>query len=335
MRDQSRRSFLQRAVLGVAAFPTLRATSSTWPREVERRRLGKTDMDVSVLGFGGSEIGYGRTEQAIVDKLLNTALDAGMNVIDTAECYVDSEGAIGRAVSKRRKDYWLFTKVGHWPKDDGWTAKGIAQSLERSLERLATDHVDVVHLHSCGKDVLERGDAIAALEKAKEQGKTRYIGYSGDREDAVFAVASGRFDTLQVSLNVFDQQAIELVLPKARDKEMGVICKRPIGNAVWRHAEEPKDGYVVEYWRRMRKLDYEFCKGDKKTDPDPEGAAGVALRFTLGIPGTHTAIVGTTNPDRFAHNAKLIAAGALPSALHDAIRTRWQEAAEPAWVGQT
>ncbi|HLU38931.1 MAG TPA: aldo/keto reductase [Planctomycetota bacterium] len=292
-------------------------------------------MDVSVLGFGGSEIGYARTEQEVVDRLLNRALDAGLNVIDTAECYVDSEVAIGRAVSGRRKDYWLFTKVGHWPSEDGWTAKGITRCIERSLERLRTDHLDLVQLHSCGLDVLRRGEVIEALEKAREAGKTRYIGYSGDREEALFAIESGRFDALQTSINVFDQQAIDLLLPRAREKNLGVICKRPIGNAVWRHEEEPKDGYVADYWRRMRELDYDFCKGDRRTDRGPEGAAGVALRFTVSLPGVHTAIVGTTNPDRFAQNAKLLAAGPLPEEQMATIRARWKEVARDDWVGRT
>ena len=302
--------------------------------DVARRRFGKTDMDVSELGFGGSEIGYERTEQKTVDALLNAALDAGLNVIDTAECYVDSEGAIGRAVAHRRKDYWLFTKVGHWPKD-GWTSAGIAQSIERSLQRLQTDHVDVVHLHSCPKAMLEKGEVIEALEKAKQEGKTRYIGYSGDREDALYAVECGRFDSLQTSINVFDQQAVELYLPKALAKKMGVICKRPIGNAVWRHDAQPTNGYVVEYWKRMQKLGYEFCEGQRKDDRGPNGAGGVALRFALSLPGVHTAIVGTSNPERFGQNAKLVAAGALSAEAMAAIRARWKEVAEVGWVGQT
>ncbi len=341
MNDQTRRRFLHNAMVGAAgvagfgcAQPAAEGAATQKQGGVERRRLGKTDMDVSALGFGGSEIGYERTEQATVDKLLNTALDAGLNVIDTAECYGDSEGAIGRAVAHRRKDYWLFTKVGHWPKD-GWTSAGIAASIERSLQRLATDHVDLVHLHSCGKDVLERGEVIDALEQAKKAGKTRYIGYSGDRGDAVVAVESGRFDTLQTSINIFDQEAVDLFLQKARAQNMGVICKRPIGNAVWRHDAVPQNGYVVEYWKRMQKLGYDFCMGESKNDPGPDGAGGVALRFALSLPGVHTAIVGTTNPDRFAQNAKLVAAGALPAATMASIRARWKEVAQADWVGQT
>ncbi len=336
MQDHTRRRFLGSAAVGAVGLSGRWGTppGRVLPSDVERRQLGKTDMQVSTLGFGGSEIGYSRTDQKVVDKLLNTALDAGLNVIDTAECYVDSEGAIGRAVAHRRKDYWLFTKVGHWPKE-GWTAAGIAASLERSLKRLATDHVDLVQLHSCGKDVLEKGDAIDALEKARKEGKTRYIGYSGDREHAAYAVACGRFDTLQTSINLFDQQAIELYLPQAHEKQMGVICKRPIGNAVWRYDATPDNGYVVEYWKRMQKLDYAFCKAERKDDRGPEGAGGIALRFTLSLPGVHTAIVGTTNPERFGQNAELVAAGALPKESLAAIRARWKEVAAPDWVGQT
>jgi aryl-alcohol dehydrogenase-like predicted oxidoreductase len=84
---------------------------------MEKRKLGNTDMHVSVLGFGGSEIGYERTSLSTVKRLLNSALDAGLNIIDTAECYVMSEELIGNAVSQRRKDYHLLTKCGH---ESGW-----------------------------------------------------------------------------------------------------------------------------------------------------------------------------------------------------------------------
>src|SRR6267142_491267 len=84
---------------------------------MERRRLGATDMVASVLGFGGSEIGYQRVSGRTVARLLESALDAGLNVVDTAECYEDSEVLIGKAVGGRRLDYHLFTKCGH---SGGW-----------------------------------------------------------------------------------------------------------------------------------------------------------------------------------------------------------------------
>src|SRR6266571_9467887 len=196
---------------------------------MEKRRLGKTNMNVSVLGFGGSEIGYEHTSQDAVDRLLNVALDAGLNIIDTAECYPDSEKGIGRAVSKRRTEFFLFTKCGHphgMESAANWSRDSILQNIERSLHRLQTDHVDLVQLHSCSEAELRKGEAIEALRTARERGHTRYIGFSGDSRAAHFAVECGAFDTLQTSISIADQEAIDLTVRLARERKMGVIAKR-------------------------------------------------------------------------------------------------------------
>jgi aryl-alcohol dehydrogenase-like predicted oxidoreductase len=297
---------------------------------VERRRLGRTDMVASVLGFGGAEIGYQAVGERTVARLLGGALDAGLNVIDTAECYEDSEGLVGRAVGARRREFYLFTKCGHadgWSRPD-WRPASILAGLERSLRRLGTDHVDLVQLHSCSLAELRRGDVIGALERAREQGKTRYIGYSGDGEAARFAVECGRFDTLQTSVNIADQEAVDLTLPLARARDMGVIAKRPLANVAWRYTKKPAETYHQPYWTRLRALDYGFLKNDAGA------AVGAALRFTLSVPGVHTAIVGTTRPDRWQQNAAFLRAGGLPPGEFEAIRARWREVAEPSWTGQ-
>lgn len=342
MSQATRREFLATA----AAMMTLAAAAGTDSAcaagqqaavPLERRRFGATDMTVTVLGFGGAEIGYQQVDQPIVDRLLNSALDAGLNVIDTAECYAGSEEAIGKAVSTRRKEFHLFTKVGHMePGEAGWTAASIAKSIERSLERLRTDHVDLVLLHSCSLEILKKGECIAALEEAKKQGKTRYIGYSGDSAAALHAIESGRFDALQTSVNIADQECIALTLPKAKERNMGVIAKRPIANAAWRHDAEPTGNYAHEYWKRLQLLDFDFTKGAARNDPGPDGAAGIALRFTLTVPGVHVAIVGTTRPERWRQNAELLRdGGPLSTARFDAIRARWKDVAQPDWTGRT
>jgi len=299
---------------------------------MEKRRLGKTDMDVTVLGFGGSEIGYEKTPQKAIDELLNSALDAGLNVIDTAECYQGSEELIGHAVSKRRKEFYLFTKCGHphgMESAPNWSSDSILQSIERSLRRLQTDHLDLIQLHSCSEATLRKGDAITALQTARERGHTRYIGYSGDSHAARYAVESAAFDTLQTSINIADQEAIDLTLPLAREKQMGVIAKRPIANAAWRTGHKPIDSYHHTYWERLRKLNYDFLR-----NTDLEKSIGIALRFVLSIPGVHTAIVGTTKPERWHENAKLLEAGPLSEAEFQAIRHRWEEFAPKTWIGQ-
>jgi len=297
---------------------------------METRVFGKTGMTVSALGFGGSEIGYGNAEQQTVERLLGSALDAGLNVIDTAACYIDSEEKIGAAVGNRRSEYYLFTKCGHASglSEPDWSPALIEQSIDRSLRRLRTDYIDLMQLHSCSQEVLAQGDVILALERAKQAGKVRFIGYSGDREAARFAVESGAFDTLQTSVNIADQQAIETIA-EAHKREMGVIAKRPIANVAWLSTEEPPaEAYHHTYWLRLQQLKYDFLR-------DPQAAVGVALRFTLSIPGVHTAIVGTQTPERWQQNAQLIAAGQLPADQYAAIISHYREVAPPDWVGQT
>ena len=297
---------------------------------IEKRRLGATGLEVSVLGFGGSEIGYEQASLKTVESLLGHALDAGLNCIDTAECYLESEELIGQAVSSRRKDYYLFTKCGHAAGFElpDWDARLLEKSIDRSLRRLRTDHLDLLQLHSCSEEVLRRGEVIEVLERAREQGKTRFIGYSGDAQDALYAVETGAFDTLQTSISIADQQALDLTLPRARALGMGVIAKRPIANAVWKNRTRPESDYVLPYWERLNKLRYDFLDGDLKD------AISRALRFTLSVEGVSTAIVGTTKPERWRENAELLSAGPLSQQEFDRIRARWKEVAEESWTGE-
>jgi aryl-alcohol dehydrogenase-like predicted oxidoreductase len=299
---------------------------------MEKRRLGKTDMDVSVLGFGGSEIGYENAAPKTVKDLLSEALEVGINVIDTAECYRGSEEMIGPLIRDRRDQVYLFTKCGHphgAESAPNWSQESILKSIERSLERLNTDHVDILHLHSCSEAELRKGEVITALQTARERGYTRYIGYSGDSHAARYAAECGQFDTLQMSVNIADQEAIDLVLPIAQKKNIGVIAKRPIANAAWKSGHKPIDSYHHEYWGRLRKLNYDFLH-----HLDLESAVSVALRFTLNAPGVHTAIVGTARPGRLKENAKLLEAGPLDAEEWHTIRKRWEDVAPRTWVGQ-
>lgn len=301
-----------------------------WEKTMEKRAFGKTGMQVSVLGFGGAEIGYQNVDASIVERLLKGAFYAGLNIIDTAECYGVSEDLIGITVSSLRDQFYIFTKVGHsgFLGAPDWTAGGVEKSIDRSLKRMKTDHVDLVQLHSCDKKILERGDVIGALQKARQAGKTRFIGYSGDGEDALCAVKMSVFDSLQTSLNIADQESIDLTIPLAVDKGMGIIAKRPLANMAWRLGSKPVDNYSRPYWERLNKLKYDFLQQDLNA------AAEVALRFVLNVTAVSTAIAGTTKPERWQENARTVAKGPLPEPEFEAIRKRWLEVKEADWVGQ-
>ncbi len=129
-------------------------------------------------------------------------------------------------------------------------------------------------------------------------------------------------------MSIADQEALDLTLPVARTRDVGIIAKRPLANAAWRYARKPAEPYYQTYWSRLRALDYPFLR-------NPETGAATALRFTLAVAGVHTAIVGTAKPERWSQNAAHLEAGPLPAREFETIRARWREAAEASWAGQT
>src|SRR5947207_2866433 len=294
---------------------------------MEKRRLGRTDMDVTVLGFGGA--GTAGEDVEKIGKVLNNALDAGINVIDTAECYDGSEESIGNAIGHRRDELFMFTKCGH-PRGIGtedWSGSSILESIERSLRRLRTDCIDLIQLHGCSEAVLKKGEAISALEQARERGWVRYLGYSGDGRPARFAVECDAFDALQTSISIADQEAISHIVPLARTRNLGLIAKRPLANFAWKTGHKPINSYHHEYYERLRKLNFDFLGND-------EESIAIPLRFVLSVPGVQTAIVGTTKPERCQENARLLESGPLPPNEYNAIRERWDVIAPKTWIGQ-
>jgi aryl-alcohol dehydrogenase-like predicted oxidoreductase len=269
---------------------------------MEMATLGKTGLQVSRLGAGLAEIGS-LTDVSVAGRLLHIALDGGVNFLDTAACYGRSEEWIGRTISHRRHEYVLATKAGHVTggyEGEEWTARTILDSIERSLKRMKTDYLDLVQLHSCGVETLERGEVIQALLEAKRAGKVRYIGYSGDREAALWATESGQFDTLQTIFNLVSQWARGEVLPKAQAKGMGIIAKRPIANAAW---GAPESSDPVREWYRQRAQ----AMLDMGPIPEaPEDPILLALGFILAHEAVDTAIVGTSDPDHMRANIGLV-----------------------------
>jgi hypothetical protein len=124
--------------------------------------------------------------------------------------------------------------------------------------------------------VLRRGEVVDALQRAREADKTRYLGYSGDGEAAHEAVACDAFDTLQTSVNLADQEAIDLTLPLASARGMGMIAKRLLVNVAWRHGTRPTDPYIQVYWAWLQLLDYDCLQ-------QPLGEAVGARRNAMGF----------------------------------------------------
>jgi len=321
---------------------------------METQRFGNTGMEVSVLGLGTAEIGFEEVAESTLDAIFGAAFDMGINVIDTAAMYGDSERKIGRALRGRRSQCFLCTKCGRYApgrrsilgfyERARWQAQRLMRSvdeqesldwrprilewnIDQSLRRLGVDCIDVILLHSCSEEILRRGVVIEVLHRARQAGKVRYFGYSGDGRAALYAIHCRQFDVLETSINIADQEALDLTMPLAIQHGMGVIAKRPIANGVWKSSQRPEFDGNHAYWDRLRELEYDFLQDER--------AIETALRFTLSVSGVHTAIVGTANPAHLRQDAESTAAGMLAKDQFDAIRARWKSVARPDWVGQT
>ena len=282
---------------------------------MEMTTLGKTGMEVSRLGAGLVEIGKQLTlnDVAQAGQVLNSALDAGINFLDTAECYGVSEELIGLTIAHRRSEFILATKAGHVAGGYSgvpWTVQTVRDSIDRSLVRMKTDYVDLVQLHAFDLSGPPAEEVIQAVIEAKEAGKTRFVGYSQENEDALWAVKSGLFDTLQTAFSLADQRARYELFRLAEAKGVGIIVKRPIANAVWGKAlapggDEPSyysdDGVYNQLLERARAI-----AGIGPIPAAPDDPIEMALGFVLAQPEVGTAIVGTRDPAHMLANIRIV-----------------------------
>ncbi|MDZ4685298.1 MAG: aldo/keto reductase [Planctomycetaceae bacterium] len=242
------------------------------------RPLGRTGLRVPPLGFGAFKIGrnqgikypagYELPDDAAVSRLLNGVLDLGCTLIDTAPAYGLSEERIGRAIGHRRGEFVLSTKVGE-TFDDGvsrydFTRDGVEHSLQRSLQRLQTDVLDLVFIHSNGNDrhVLTETDVVAVLHEWRDRGAIRAIGLSGKTVEGARAAMSWA-DAVMVEYHLDDTSHAD-VIAEAAMQGVGVFVKKGLASGRLPAAE--------------------------------------AIRFVIGTPGVSSLIVGGLSLDHFAAN---------------------------------
>lgn len=203
----------------------LLARSERNPGRLPRRTLGATGEQVGVLGLGGSISVAGERDRAV--RIVERALDLGVNYIDTAAQYGPSEENIGAALNGRRSDAFLAGKT------HDFTYDGTMRLFERSLSRLKTDHLDLYQLHGVHTEqnrraALNPDGALAAVRRLREEGAVRYLGVTGHKNATLFAevLEEYAFDCVLLSINAGDRHydsMIEHVLPVAERLELGII----------------------------------------------------------------------------------------------------------------
>jgi predicted aldo/keto reductase-like oxidoreductase len=260
----------------------------------ERRRLGRTGLDVSVIGIGGG--GLDGPEPIV------RAVDLGMNYIDTSICYGDSEKVIRRALHSSkglREKLIIATK---WDAGATSTKAEILESLDKSLERLGTDHIDIMQLHWLGGghkfpddgfNRLDNPELALAMEEAKKSGKVRFFGatsHAGDRSKILMhAIDKGSYDMLLVKLNVLDfaDAGLPALLAHAQDKDVGVVVMKsqPGGGRI--PAAYEKSRYSIYQANLRWVLEQEgvtaVVQSRIGTDPEAQDLAASALEEKLGL----------------------------------------------------
>lgn len=291
---------------------------------MQYRRLGRTELEVSELGFGAWHIGWTPPDQGDeVGQLLNRALDAGVNFIDSSAAYRWSEELIAKYIGHRQDEFYFATKCGSWrvQQSDGewvqtldYSAKAIEPQIDRSLQRLKTDCIDIMQLHSPKYEDVAYGDGLEGLKKAQKAGKIRFISLSADGDTALKAIEIGEYDTLQLTYNVLQQEPAE-VIAAAREKDMGIIIKGPIANAIYEQSHPNENN--AKTWYNARSILAPEVIGDMSR-------VEASLRWLLSDPEVHTAIVGTTNINHFNDNLAGTERGQLPDEMLSEISHRYE-----------
>lgn len=203
---------------------------------MERVRLGKTSLMVSRVGLGGIPIMRLNKEEAI--KVVQKALDLGINFIDTAREYGDSEEKIGQAIKGRKREEILISSKSPAP-----DKKTFLEHLDLSLEKLGTDYIDIYHLHGVNskeemRRVMSEGGAYQGIVEAIRKGKIKHSGFSSHNltvgEELMLI---NKFEVVQMGLNFVDNESEKKIVPLARKLDMGFIAMKPLGGGLLEDAE--------------------------------------------------------------------------------------------------
>lgn len=277
---------------------------------MKTRALGESGLEVSIVGLGAGPLGDPARDEREIDALVGAALELGVTLFDTARSYGVSEARLGRALGARGARAVVATKGGYGVEGVAdWTPDAVRRGIDDALRRLRREVLDVFFLHSCDARILESEGLIDALAEAKQAGKVRLAGYSGEGEPLAWAVRSDRFDVIECSVNVLDRDALGGVVREAARRGLGVLAKRPLANAPWRFDAPPDAPDVRTYWERARAMG----------DALPAGSwAALGVRFAAHAPGVSAALVGTARVEHL--RAAVLSAQAGPLPAEDAAR---------------
>jgi len=292
------------------------------------RLLGKTGFEVSWISLGTWQVGgkWGSDfDHGNADRILNLAVDKGINFIDTADLYGnrESEKAIGRLLKSRSEEIYVATKCGRRtakPTDNGFTTKGIRQFVEDSLKNMQLDTLDLIQLHCPPTEVYYRPEIFELFDRLIEEGKIRHLGVSVEKvEEGLKAIEYNNVTTVQIIFNMFRQRPADRFFRLAHKKNVGIIVRVPLASGLLSGKFKKDTKFDKMDHRHFNRNGMMFDKGEtfagipydvglkavgklKKAFPGQKNLAPQALRWILMHEEVSCVIPGASRPDQVTSN---------------------------------
>ncbi len=306
------------------------------------RKLGKTGFEISEISLGTWQVG-GRWgdpfDHTNADKILNSAIDEGINFIDTADVYGDgngeSEQAVGRVVKSRSEQVFVATKCGRRLDphvNEAYQPAVLRKFVEESLSNMGLETIDLIQLHCPPTEVYYRPEIFELFDDLKKEGKIRNMGVSVEKiEEALKAIEYPNVTTVQIIFNMFRQRPSELFFKEAKKKDIGIIVRVPLASGLLTgkftknttftsgdHRQFNRNGEAFDKGETFSGIDYntglEAVEMLKKAFPGQDNLAPLALRWVLMFDEVSCVIPGASKPEQLLSN---IQASSLPPISQD------------------
>lgn len=292
------------------------------------RKLGKTNLNISEIALGTWQVGgkWGSPfNDKTADELINTAIDNGVNFIDTADVYENglSETAVGRVVRSRSERIFVATKCGRYVNphvNEGYQPKVLQKFVEDSLKRTGLETLDLIQLHCPPSEVYFRPEIFELFDRLKEQGKIQNLGVSVEKvEEAMKAIQYPNVTTIQIIFNLFRQKPSEIFFEEAQKRDIGIIARVPLASGLLTGLFDSKTTFGAQDHRSFNRNGEAFDKGEtfsginyelglkavealKSLFPEATNLAPIALQWILSFNQISCIIPGASKASHVQSN---------------------------------
>ncbi|MBT29967.1 MAG: aldo/keto reductase [Thalassobius sp.] len=312
---------------------------------MKKRTLGKTGFEISEISLGTWQVGgkWGEDfDHSNADKILNSAVDKGINFIDTADVYGDreSEKAVGRLVKNRSERIYVASKCGRRLNphtNEAYTPKALRTFVEESLQNIGIECLDLIQIHCPPTEVYYRPEIFEEFEKLKAEGKILNMGVSVEKvEEAIKAIEYDCVTTVQIIFNMFRQRPAELFFKLAKEKNVGIITRVPLASGLLSgkfskdtafgkedHRNFNRDGAAFDKGETFSGIDYntglDAVEALKEKFPDTD-LVMLALKWILMFDEVSCVIPGASKESQLVHNVEAADFPSLSSGQMDAVK---------------